>query len=168
MRKTFALLASSRYCMLLTIPAEPDMQPKTRRIIQAVLYEAIAVVFVGPGLTYLFDHPPISTLTLAVLMSTIAVIWSYVFNAVFERWESTQNVKGRPWKHRLLHGLGFEGGLLITLVPLMAYWLNITLLAAFIADLGVLAFFFIYAIIFTWCFDKVFGLPQSASAHCEA
>ena len=29
-------------------------------------------------------------------------------------------------------------------------------------DLGLLIFFFIYTIAFTWVFDKVFGLPLSA------
>ena len=30
--------------------------------------------------------------------------------------------------------------------------------------LGLLAFFFVYAVAFTWAFDRVFGLPASASA----
>ena len=48
------------------------------------------------------------------------------------------------------------------LVPIMAWWLDVTLLTAFVADLGILAFFFVYAIVFTWTFDRIFGLPQSA------
>ena len=35
---------------------------------------------------------------------------------------------------------------------------------AYRRTLGILAFFFVYAIVFTWAFDKVFGLPQSARA----
>ena len=54
------------------------------------------------------------------------------------------------------------------LVPLMAYWLDTTLLGAFLADLGILAFFFVYAIAFTWAFDRVFGLPRSAANTCGA
>ena len=45
----------------------------------------------------------------------------------------------------------------------MALWLNTSFLSAFIANLGLLAFFFIYAIAFTWAFDRVFGLPESAA-----
>lgn len=144
------------------------MQPRTRRIIQAVLYEAIAVGFVGPGLAFLFEQPQASTIALAAFMSSCAVGWSYIFNTRFEKWESTQVVKGRSWKRRMIHGLGFEGGLVVMLVPVMAYWLNTSIFAAFIADLGVLAFFFVYAIAFTWGFDKLFGLPRSASSECEA
>jgi uncharacterized membrane protein len=67
-----------------------------------------------------------------------------------------------------MHGLGFEGGLVVMLVPVMAYWLKTSLLSAFVADLGILAFFFVYAVVFTWGFDRVFGLPRSASERCEA
>ncbi len=47
---------------------------------------------------------------------------------------------------RRVQGAGFEGGLTLLLLPVMA-------------------FFFICAIGYTWAFDKVFGLPQSAAAR---
>ena len=144
------------------------MNPRTRRIVQAVLYEAIAVAAVGPTLALLFDEPMTSTIGLAVLMSTVALLWNFVFNEWFERWEVRQETKKRSFTRRVLHGLCFEGGLVVMLVPVMAYWLNTSLLAAFVADLGVLAFFFVYAVGFTWAFDRIFGPPQSASEHCEA
>jgi uncharacterized membrane protein len=46
----------------------------------------------------------------------------------------------------------------------MSLWLDISLTTAFLANLGLLVFFFFYAIAFTWCFDRVFGLPASARA----
>jgi uncharacterized membrane protein len=65
---------------------------------------------------------------------------------------------------RLIHGTGFEGGLVFLLVPVMAWWLGTSLWVAFITNLGLMVFFFVYAIGFTWAFDKVFGLPSSASS----
>lgn len=140
------------------------MTPTTRRILQAVFYEVGAVAFVGPVLGFAFGKPASSTFVLAVVLSAIALCWNYVFNALFERWEARQTVKGRSVARRLLHGAGFEGGLTLLLVPVMAFWLETTFLAAFVANLGLLAFFFVYAIAYTWAFDKVFGLPQSAVA----
>ena len=140
------------------------MTPTTRRVLQAVLYEAGAIAFVGPVLGFAFGKPASSTLLLAFVLSTIALCWNYIFNALFERWESRQAVKGRSLARRVAHGTGFEGGLTVLLVPVMAFWLETTLLAAFVANLGLLAFFFVYAIAYTWVFDKVFGLPQSAVA----
>lgn len=144
------------------------MNPRARRVLQAVLYEAIAVAVVGPALGLIFDEPVGSTIGLAIFMSTVALAWNYIFNGWFERWEARQAIKGRSFARRMAHGIGFEGGLVVMLVPVMAWWLNTSLLSAFIADLGVLAFFFVYAVAFTWTFDRIFGLPQSASSHCEA
>ena len=144
------------------------MNPRSRRVLQALLYEVFAIAFVGPVLSLAFDKPPTSTLGLAVVLSTIALAWNYVFNAIFERWESRQAVRGRSFARRLAHGTGFEGGLTLILVPVMSLWLDITPLNAFLANLGLLAFFFVYAIVFTWAFDRVFGLPQSAAVHGEA
>jgi uncharacterized membrane protein len=144
------------------------MSPITRRVLQALLYEAIAVAVVGPAIGVIFAEPVSSTFALAVLMSSVALGWNCVFNFFFERWEARQPVRGRSLWRRMAHGAGFEGGLAVMLVPIMAHWLNTTLLNAFIADLGMLAFFFVYAVTFTWAFDRVFGLPQSAAAPCEA
>jgi len=144
------------------------MTPRTRRVLQAVLYEVFAIAFVGPVLGLLFDKPQSSTLALAVVMSTIALCWNYVFNAGFEWWESRQVVQGRSLVRRLLHGAGFEGGLTVLLVPVMGHWLGISYLNAFMANVGLLAFFFVYAIGFTWAFDRVFGLPQSALARSDS
>lgn len=139
------------------------MSPTTRRVLQAVLYEAIAIALVGPGLSLAFDEPRSSTFGLAVVLSTIALTWNYVFNWLFERWEARQAVRGRSFTRRLAHGAGFEGGLAVILVPVMSLWLRITPAAAFGANLVLLVFFFAYAIVFTWAFDKVFGLPASAA-----
>jgi uncharacterized membrane protein len=138
------------------------MSPRTRRVLQALLYEVFAIAFVGPVLSLAFDKPQGSTLALAFVLSSIALAWNYVFNAIFERWESRQSVRGRSFLRRVAHGTGFEGGLVIILVPVMSWWLDISFFNAFLANLGLLAFFFVYAIAFTWAFDRVFGLPESA------
>jgi len=140
------------------------MTPRTRRVLQAVLYEVFAIAFVGPVLGLLFDKPFATTMALAVVLSAMALCWNYVFNAVFEWWESRQSVKGRSLARRMVHGAGFEGGLTLLLVPVMAWWLDTTFLNAFLANAGLLLYFFAYAIAFTWAFDKVFGLPQSATS----
>jgi uncharacterized membrane protein len=140
------------------------MSPTTRRVLQALLNEAIAIAVVGPVLSLAFDKSPTSTFGLAVVLSTMALTWNYVFNWIFERWESRQSVRGRSFARRLAHGAGFEGGLVIILLPVMSLWLDISLTTAFLANLGLLVFFFFYAIAFTWCFDRVFGLPASARA----
>ena len=143
------------------------MSPKTRRVLQAILYEVFAIAFVGPVLSFAFDQPVRSTFALAIVLSSIALAWNYVFNMLFERWESGQAIKGRSFARRLAHGIGFEGGLTVLLIPVMSYWLDLSIFGAFLANLSLLVFFFVYAIAFTWLFDLVFGLPKSAVKHSE-
>lgn len=140
-----------------------DLTPVTRRILQAVLYEGIAVAAVTPTLALVFRHEAGSAFLLTVIMSAVALTWNYLFNSMFERWEARSGHTGRPWPVRALHALGFEGGLLVMLVPLMAWWLHVTLLEALVADLGIFVFFLVYTFGFTWCFDRVFGLPVAAA-----
>jgi len=92
-------------------------------------------------------------------------IWtiSSSFNAMFERWESRQAVRGRSVRRRVAHAIGFEGGLALFLIPLVAWGLGVSLVEAFWLDLGLLAFFLVYTFVFNWAFDRVFGLPASAA-----
>ena len=132
------------------------LSPITRRVLHAVLSEIIAIAFVGPVLSLAVRAPQASTFWLAIVLSTFALTWNYIFNWIFERWESRQAVRGRSFERRLVHGAGFEWGLVFILVPVMSMWLDISSAAALLAYVGLLAFFFVYAIVFTWAFYRVF------------
>ena len=139
-----------------------SLDPRRRRVVQAVLYEVVAISLVTPTVAFFFDEGKGSALGLSVLMSSIALAWNYTFNALFEWWERRQTVKGRSLLRRVVHGIGFEGGLGLFLIPVMALWLGIGLWAALLTELGFLLFFMVYTVVFTWCFDHLFGLPDSA------
>jgi uncharacterized membrane protein len=98
---------------------------------------------------------------LAVVLSTIALTWNFALNWLFERWEAREAVRGRSLARRLAQGAGFEGDLVVILLRVMALWLDISPAAAFLPNLGLLAFFFVYAVVFTCAFDRVCGLPAS-------
>ena len=136
------------------------MGPRFRRVLQATMYELVAIGFVGPVLSLAYQAPLASTLGLACVMSSVAMVWNYIFNMLFERWESRQSVRGRSVKRRLAHGIGFEGGLTIILVPVMSYWLNISPEGALVANLGLLAFFFIYAMGFLGLSTEYLACPS--------
>ncbi|MCF9009917.1 PACE efflux transporter, partial [Pseudomonas carnis] len=54
---------------------------------------------------------------------------------------------------RVLHALLFEGGLILLAVPLIAALMKISLLEAFILDIGVLLFFLPYTYVYHWGYD---------------
>ncbi len=117
------------------------MQGKARKIVQAILYEAIAVACVAPALELAFGAGMAQSTVLSVLMSGIAMSWNMGYNWVFERWEARQRQRERTFMRRLLHALGFEGGLVVILLPLVAYWLDVSLWAALLTNLALFVFF---------------------------
>jgi len=138
------------------------MQGPRRRIVYVTLYELIAIVATSIGLSVFSDSSVERAGVAAVVSSAIAVVWNVVFNTLFERWEARQAVRGRSLARRAAHAIGFEGGLVVTLVPFFAWWLEVSLWQAFVLDLGLLLFFLVYTFVFNWTFDRVFGLPASA------
>jgi uncharacterized membrane protein len=143
------------------------MQGAKRKVVQALLYELVGALFVSPVIAFAFDESMVYSSTLALLLSLVALSWNMLFNSLFEYWEARQKRRTRTLGRRLLHSLGFEGGLALMLVPLMAWWLDISWLQALLADLGLLLFFFFYAFAFQWAFDLLFGVPASAVEACR-
>lgn len=138
------------------------MQGVTRKITQAVLYELVAVACVGPAVALAFDAGMAHSTLLSVIMSAMALGWNLLYNHLFEYWEARQAQRSRTFVRRLLHAIGFEGGLVLILLPVVACWLDISLWAALGTNLALFVFFFAYAFVFQWAFDRVFGVPDSA------
>lgn len=142
------------------------MQGVKRRVVYVGLYEFIAILLSAILLELMSDAGAIASLGLAVAASAVAIVWNLIFNSLFERWEASRKLHGRSLGIRVFHALGFEGGLLLFLVPLVASWYNVSLWQALLMDLGLLVFFLVYTFVFTWVFDRVFGLPASANCRC--
>ncbi len=142
--------------------ASPGLQGVKRRVIYVTLYEIIAMAAATLGLAMLSGQGMAHSGVVAVAASVIAVLWNLAFNWMFERWESRQVQRGRTVVRRIAHAIGFEGGLVLALVPLMAWWFAISLWQALVMDFGLIVFFLCYTFVFNWVFDRVFGLPASA------
>lgn len=139
------------------------MQGIKRRIVYVCLYEAIAIAICSVSFLALSNKGLGHAASLSVACSAIAVCWNLAFNAMFERWEAVQSVRGRSLARRAAHAIGFEGGLIVLLVPLIAWWLEVSLLQSLLMDIGLSIFFLVYTFVFGWVFDRVFGLPASAA-----
>ncbi|MDD2544658.1 MAG: PACE efflux transporter [Burkholderiaceae bacterium] len=138
------------------------MQGLARKVVYVGLYEALAIVATTAGLSALSGEGLLTSGGLAAATSAVAVVWNLLFNTIFETWERRQRVRGRSLGRRLAHAIGFEGGLVALLVPLIAGWYGIGLWPAFLMDLGLLLFFLVFTFVFNAVFDRVFGLPAAA------
>jgi uncharacterized membrane protein len=47
-------------------------------------------------------------------------------------------------------------------IPVMAWWLGLGLPEAAVYEAGLIVLFIAYTYLFTWGFDRIFGLPASA------
>jgi uncharacterized membrane protein len=140
------------------------MQGPRRKLFHATLYELIAILIVTVALAPLSEHGAAHAGVLALLTSGIAMSWNVAFNTLFEAWERRQTHRSRTVRRRALHALGFELGLLLMTLPLIAWWLDLSWWHALVTDLGLMVFFLAYTFCFNWLFDRVFGLPDSASS----
>lgn len=138
------------------------MTPTRRKIVYAVSFEALGTVVVSTYLWLVSDASPASSFALSVITATVALCWSFAFNTVFEAWEARQAVKGRSLARRAVHAILFEGGLVLILLPVMAWWLQVSLWQALAYEAGLIVLFILYTYLFTWGFDRIFGLPASA------
>lgn len=138
------------------------MHPALRKIVYAVSFETLGVAVASLGLLAMSDASAKESVILSIIAATVALTWSYLYNTLFEAWEASQTVKGRSFARRTAHALLFEGWLVIILVPVMAWWLSVGLWEALAYEAGLIVLFIAYTYVFTWGFDKIFGLPASA------
>lgn len=131
-------------------------------MVYVTLYEAIAIAVCSLAFAALSGQSVGHASLLSAAASVVAVVWNVIFNSLFEAWEARQAVRGRSIGRRLAHAIGFEGGLVLFLVPLIAWWLEVSLWQALVMDLGLVVFFLVYTFVFNWLFDRAFGLPASA------
>ena len=126
----------------------------TERIFQAIGFELLAIVICTPLLAWIMDKPMLDMGVVTVVIAALALAWNVIFNGIFDRvlarFEIAHNAGSR-----IVHALLFEGGLVAVGVPLIAWWLNVSLWQAFLLDIGVLLFFLPYTYVYHWVYDVV-------------
>lgn len=131
---------------------DPTARSFKERIFHASLFEFIALLIVSPLFALIMDRSISSIGFAAFIIATIAIMWNFIYNAIFDR--ITRNfIKDRTLVIRIVHALLFEFGLIIFTIPLIAWILSITLLDAFILDIGIILFFLPYTVAFNWVYD---------------
>ena len=125
-----------------------------RRIVHALSYEIILLVIIAIALSFIFEVPLEVTGGLGVAMAVTSVIWNMIFNHYFEKLEKKRKFN-RSFGVRILHAIGFEGGLMLVTIPMVAYAMNMSLWEAILLDLSLTTCILVYTFIFQWCFDVI-------------
>ena len=124
------------------------------RVFHAVLFECIALLILIPASYLLTDEGSMAMSLVMVGLSLFAVIWNYIYNLIFD-WKFGYDRLNRTLLLRVFHSCGFETGLIVLTLPVVAFALSISLMSAFLLEAAFFAFFFVYAIIFNWVYDIV-------------
>ena len=127
------------------------------RLRHTLLFEAIALTLLALVGSRLTGHAPQDLGVLGLMMSVIAMLWNLAFNWAFDHWHMrTRGLAPRTVALRVVHALLFEAGLLLVGLFLVAWWLSLSYYDAFLLDIGMSAFFLVYAFVFNWAYDTLF------------
>lgn len=125
-----------------------------RRLVHAMSYEVLLLVIIAILLSIFSSMSILEAGSLSLIMALLSVLWNMIFNHFFERWEKKHQFQ-RDIKIRLLHAVGFEGGLMLATIPIIAYMLQISLLQAVWLDLGLTLGIMVYTFVFQYFYDAL-------------
>ncbi len=131
------------------------------RIRHALLFEILGLVVVTPLGAWLFHFPLHDIGIVALVSATIAAGWNLVYNYLFDQLAQRlfrTTLKGGLT--RIVHAICFELGLLVVLMPFIAWYLGVSIWQALVMDLSFAVFYMGYAFVFNWAYDRVFPLAE--------
>lgn len=141
--------------------AKPILRSPLDRLRQVLLFELGGLVLITPPFAWLSGVPIEASLGLLAVVAMIAALWNAVYNTSFD-WVEGRLVgrlaDHRPALWRMVHAVGFEGGLVLVSVPVVMQWTGMGWLAALSADIGLALAYVVYAFVFNIAYDRVFPI----------
>ncbi|MCS3450780.1 MULTISPECIES: PACE efflux transporter [Bradyrhizobium] len=145
-----------------------SMRSFSDRVRHAVLFELIGIAIFTPAAAWLFNQPVAHMGVIGIVSATVATVWNLLFNLGFDH--ALVRVTGRIAKTmpiRVAHAMLFEAGLIVLLIPFVAWYLGVSLWAALMMDISIVAFYLVYAFAFNIAYDRVFPVRE-LDAHDRA
>jgi uncharacterized membrane protein len=137
------------------------MRTVADRIRHAISFELLGLALIVPIGSWAFSMPATDIGIVGIVSATLATAWNYIYNLGFDhalrRWTGTTQ---KTVPQRIAHAILFEAGLLMILMPFIAWYLGISLWQAFLMDVAFALFYMAYAFVFNWGYDRLFPLPE--------
>ncbi|AOL11861.1 MULTISPECIES: PACE efflux transporter [Enterobacter] len=122
------------------------------RVFHAVIFEVTANVIIALSLAWLMNVSVLQSGSLSVISALTATVWNFIFNKLFDSLQKKHQFQ-RTFLVRAIHAVGFETGLIISLIPVAMVMLNLTVTEAFFVEIGLVLFFLPYTMLFNWLYD---------------
>ncbi|HEX7386938.1 MAG TPA: multidrug/biocide efflux PACE transporter [Castellaniella sp.] len=130
-----------------------DRSP-AERAFHALCFEVLAIGISAPLAAWITGRSVTSMGILTAVIAVIAMLWNMLFNWLFDRTQARYGFE-RNYAMRVLHTLGFEAGLIVIVIPLIAVWLQVSLWQALVLDIGLVLFYLPYGFLFNLGYDKI-------------
>jgi uncharacterized membrane protein len=126
------------------------------------LFELILIAVLAPMGALVLEKQILDVGVLALVLSLKAMLFNLLYNWMFDLVDvrAGRIPTQRSVLRRILHAVGFEVGLMITSLPIVVWWLGLSLLQALIMDLVVTSFVVVYTFVFTWSYDRLYPVAQ--------
>ena len=144
----------------------PTVATRSRldRIRYSISFELTLLTIIVPFGAFFFDKHLAEIGALGVFLAFKAMVVSYLYNLVFDHFDARSGVVAsqRSAPKRILHAVGFETTLLITTLPFLMWFLDLTILQALLTDITVATFVVGYTYCFTLVYDRLFPVRAAA------
>jgi len=139
------------------------------RVRHAAMFEIIGLAIFIPASAILFNKPVEAMGVIGIISATTATIWNFLFNLGFDR--ALLGLRGTVQKTmalRVVHAILFEAGLVVLLIPFIAWYLGISIIAALMMDVVIVLFYLAYAFLFNIAYDWLFPISAQTSVKSAA
>lgn len=139
----------------------PRVRSFPDRLRQIALFESGGLILITPPFAWASGVPLGESVGLLAVLAFIAAIWNGSFNTCFDWFDGRltgRTADRRPWRLRIFHAFGFEGGLLLASLPVIMGWTGMGLVEALIADLALALAYVCYAFAFNLGYDRLFPI----------
>lgn len=139
-----------------------NTRTRKQRLKFSCLFELTLIAIMAPMGAFVLEKEILDVGVLAIGLSLKAMLFNLLYNWMFDRYDvrAGRIPTQRNVPRRILHAVGFEVGLVITSLPIVVWWLGLSILQALIMDLVVSSFVVVYTFVFTWSYDRLYPVEQ--------
>jgi uncharacterized membrane protein len=149
------------------------LRSRRERLIQSLWFESLGVLAVGPLYALASGAPMQQSLLLVASLSLAVIVWSAVYNTVFDLVEARRVARVaslRPHRWRLAHAVGLETSAALVTWPMIVALTPLSWMQALLADAGLSVAYAIYGYLFHLGFDRlrpVHDATRGSGRHSE-
>lgn len=146
-----------------TMESEINVRTGKDRLRYTCLFELFLIAMLAPVGALVLERQMLDVGVLAIFLSFKAMIFNLIYNWFFDQVDvkAGRVPTERSFYRRIIHAAGFEIGLMITSLPIVVWWLDLSFLQAFMMDLVVTSFVVAYTFLFTWGYDRRYPIVQT-------